>query len=977
MPRHTYPPTYPVIKSNDPQTPTSSPPIGQSTNSASKLPIVKRSPSPIYPVIKSNDPQTSRPSSPIAQGNNASESAPTVKRSPAIGQSYNTASKVPIAKRPLPSNEKKELKVTTTRKNLVQWHDFMRNHQKKVPGKVHAIDVLIGDAVIPHEIWSKPQSERPFHFRYRGQSMLLQDVWRVRDDEVASKDAPVPAGTSHLPEGDYPHMPDRIRINGDSLQKLLEKLLNIEIHQKGSPIVLLKPFKLLVQHEKAIRDLHTQLRKKFGPIAITEQFPNCPSNQTPDDPQPSSQSGYFSIEEKEKLLNEYGTEQAYRELSCLVDFMDNELKPIKALESGLVEKTYYSVQAFKELPCLEDFIDDEPKPIKAPESTSVEKVYYSDLWHLFKTGQVVITREPLQAYRVLCATGGRSYLFPPKSDDDDLDDLSKRYIVPAKGSDFLVLCYQIQYDGHRFGPVTRTFTIQPFSGARSIEDLPIYPLQFAQDSKVKKTLQCNGEKFLHVSRGGHFQYNGPNLHDGGEIDSQVIVDFETALWDDRDKDPSWNYMVQFGISPPMGANEAEVVMVSPGGCREKDCCENDRVFNDFGIDRQNMEDFMAKHSLLNTDACNFDGNSGNASEEDLIIFPCSVFAFVLKTRQWAVVDLNHVVLDIADDIKERGWNSLALPAGHKRIVYSLVRGHIRHSGEEPNGNSQSDLIGGREKGLTIRLYGATGVGKTSTAEYVAEVCDLPLYSVACGDLDTTAIDLEPLLESIFAQAQKWKCVLLLDEADILLTQRDDNAKDNSPASVLFRVLENYKGILFLTTNQLGKIDKALQSRILVNLFYPPLNKRATHKLFRKNLRLAKTNGIEADFWEIRVFAIEHYKNTAPERRWNGRQIRRAFQIAIAIAEQRAAEKNKKAVKKGRRQGHKPCMKWCDFELIEQSLSRFDDFAQKVRDVVQPDLATQNDDRDDDPGLNQDRGYESSIYSYSVTDDEVWETCKEY
>ena len=48
-------------------------------------------------------------------------------------------------------------------------------------------------------------------------------------------------------------------------------------------------------------------------------------------------------------------------------------------------------------------------------------------------------------------------------------------------------------------------------------------------------------------------------------------------------------------------------------------------------------------------------------------------------------------------------------------------------------------------------------------ECVAEICKRPLYPITCGDLGITAVEVESRLKRIFVQAQKWKCVLLLDE----------------------------------------------------------------------------------------------------------------------------------------------------------------------------------------------------------------------
>jgi SpoVK/Ycf46/Vps4 family AAA+-type ATPase len=83
----------------------------------------------------------------------------------------------------------------------------------------------------------------------------------------------------------------------------------------------------------------------------------------------------------------------------------------------------------------------------------------------------------------------------------------------------------------------------------------------------------------------------------------------------------------------------------------------------------------------------------------------------------------------------------------------------------------SDIIHGKGQGLIILLHGAPGVGKTSTAECVAESLRKPLYPITCGDLGVTASVVEQTLTSTFAKAEAWDCVLLLDEADVFLAQR--------------------------------------------------------------------------------------------------------------------------------------------------------------------------------------------------------------
>jgi SpoVK/Ycf46/Vps4 family AAA+-type ATPase len=197
--------------------------------------------------------------------------------------------------------------------------------------------------------------------------------------------------------------------------------------------------------------------------------------------------------------------------------------------------------------------------------------------------------------------------------------------------------------------------------------------------------------------------------------------------------------------------------------------------------------------------------------------------------------------------------------------------------------------------LIILLHGAPGVGKTSTAECVAESNNVPLLPITCGDLGITAQDVERKLEMNFRLAQAWGCVLLLDEADVFLAQRSSSDLErNAVVSglwsspflkalcncflVFLRVLEYYEGILFLTTNRVGAFDEAFKSfvfptfrisrddiniehsRIHLSLFYPWLNAVQTIKIWDMHMRRIKERikTIEIDKEQILAYASLHF-----------------------------------------------------------------------------------------------------------------------
>lgn len=70
----------------------------------------------------------------------------------------------------------------------------------------------------------------------------------------------------------------------------------------------------------------------------------------------------------------------------------------------------------------------------------------------------------------------------------------------------------------------------------------------------------------------------------------------------------------------------------------------------------------------------------------------------------------------------------------------------------------------------------------------------------------------------------WIAVFLNDEADVFLEAR--TAQDltrNKLVSVFMRILEYYRGVIFLTTNRVGVLDQAFESRIYLKIRYKALD----------------------------------------------------------------------------------------------------------------------------------------------------------
>lgn len=174
------------------------------------------------------------------------------------------------------------------------------------------------------------------------------------------------------------------------------------------------------------------------------------------------------------------------------------------------------------------------------------------------------------------------------------------------------------------------------------------------------------------------------------------------------------------------------------------------------------------------------------------------------------------------------FQSLVIGPKQKTLIHSLVKQHSKHS-------SYDDVIQGKGLGLIGLLSGSPGVGKTLTAEAVAEVTKRPLYAVSAGELGTDIQKVDKQLTSILELSHRWSAVLLLDEADVFLQERDTkDVARNALVSIFLRQLEYYQGILILTTNRLSDCDPAFESTSSLCDIIHCMDSLTSSNLYRSN-----------------------------------------------------------------------------------------------------------------------------------------------
>lgn len=235
----------------------------------------------------------------------------------------------------------------------------------------------------------------------------------------------------------------------------------------------------------------------------------------------------------------------------------------------------------------------------------------------------------------------------------------------------------------------------------------------------------------------------------------------------------------------------------------------------------------------------------------------------LADIQEACCSLNQQTLEnLATRITARcNWDSLIVSKTTRTELETLIRrcryreSLLGHLGEGFTGTT---------RGVRALFGGCSGTGKTLAARIIAAELGLDLYRVDLSAVVSKYIgETERNLSRLFARAEEQDIILLLDEGDSLLTARTDVRSSNDryanlETNYLLQRLEQYEGIILITTNATDRIDNAFQRRIdvavefnlpdagqrqhLWRLHLPPEHGVSDHLLRQASLRCQLTGG---------------------------------------------------------------------------------------------------------------------------------------
>lgn len=422
-------------------------------------------------------------------------------------------------------------------------------------------------------------------------------------------------------------------------------------------------------------------------------------------------------------------------------------------------------------------------------------IAFEHLWTLFRPGCIVLSRtaDTLRAFRLM------NYSYSDCAFDLRLS--------------------MVDFDGTQFGTRRARRAVCAYVGDAPITSLSSVPIELLPDQDSLRTqLIERGRRFegfagIHCAHHKGIGREISNDCDQYFVEGRVIVDTKTAH---RLKGNAC-----FSVSSFDSSEALEDSISTPALDVRYPEFDN----SDFDVFYENQQQTVVHRSKTKT---------AQLTDDQRILANDSVKAFSLDEKRWFEL--------YVDKLSEVNWNlqcfdQLVLPSESKDLIRALVLTHTAKKSHD----DFDDTIKGKGKGLVFLLHGPPGVGKTLTAETVAEYTKRPLYVISSGDLGTDSAHLEKSLSRALDLATTWKAVLLIDEADVFLERRvNRDVKRNALVSIFLRVLEYYQGILFLTSNRVHSFDDAFKSRIHVPLQFKALDAASRRRIWK--VFLARTDG---------------------------------------------------------------------------------------------------------------------------------------
>ncbi|HEY0382762.1 MAG TPA: ATP-binding protein [Candidatus Elarobacter sp.] len=160
-------------------------------------------------------------------------------------------------------------------------------------------------------------------------------------------------------------------------------------------------------------------------------------------------------------------------------------------------------------------------------------------------------------------------------------------------------------------------------------------------------------------------------------------------------------------------------------------------------------------------------------------------------------------------------------------------------------------------GLVALFAGPSGVGKTLSAELLANQQGVDLYKVDLSAVVSKYVgETEKNLKRIFDEAEDSDAMLFFDECESLFGQRGETSTEatgrwaNLQVNYLLQRIEEYSGIVVLATNLRKNIDDAFLRRIQIILEFATPDAGMRLRIWKRTVPAGSTGISDAEFRAI-------------------------------------------------------------------------------------------------------------------------------
>jgi len=200
------------------------------------------------------------------------------------------------------------------------------------------------------------------------------------------------------------------------------------------------------------------------------------------------------------------------------------------------------------------------------------------------------------------------------------------------------------------------------------------------------------------------------------------------------------------------------------------------------------------------------------------------------TSYLKIIKKNKKVATKTNKIDETKLNKLILKEEIKQEILAVLKQHELSNKIFVEWGLGDTIEYG--KGMSFLFYGTPGTGKTFAASCIAKALGTELLILSPAEIQTS----EPgganrNIKDAFTHAKSTGKVLLIDECDSLIFDRTTLGMVlGGEVNTLLTEIEQFEGILILTTNRISEMDAALERRISLIVEFEIPNKEE-----RKNI----------------------------------------------------------------------------------------------------------------------------------------------